>query len=313
MKYNIILISLNPSLDVTLWVQNLDFNEPIKPIKEKTYPGGKSINVAKMLEKLCIPNKLIGISGTYNFHSFSNLLNLYNVNYDFIKFDGSIRENLTVIVNNNDSILKINRNGCPVPDSILCSLSNLIKSYISLDSQNLLIFSGSIPPNVKSCEYKDFIMSLKDDNNKIVLDNDIFSFNDILKIRPYIIKPNYVELLKIYNAKNFNKSQIKYCAKELSNYVDHVLISLGGDGLCYCSKSDCINLSVPHVQIKSTVGAGDTTLSGFIYGLYNDLNIYEALKFAVACGTASVTVDGTDVISKDMIYKYIDMINFVDD
>ncbi len=130
MQFNIISISMNPSIDVSLWVSKIDFEEPVKCIKEKLYPGGKAINVAKVLNELGINNKIIGIAFENNFKSLSSLLDEHELHYDFIIEKGSIRENTTITLENG-KIFKINRSGNNVEDSTLDQLKKLILSNIS--------------------------------------------------------------------------------------------------------------------------------------------------------------------------------------
>lgn len=310
MQFNIISISMNPSIDVSLWVSKIDFEEPVKCIKEKLYPGGKAINVAKVLNELGIRNKIIGIAFENNFKSLSSLLDEYKLHYDFIIEKGSIRENTTITLDDG-KIFKINRSGNNVEDSTVDQLKKLILSNVSEIKNNILIFSGSIPPNVSVSKYKKFIMTLNTENNKIIIDNDIFCLSDIKKLKPFIIKPNYIEICKIAGEKSLDIKNIIEIGKELSFYVDHVLISIGKDGLLYVSKDKHYIANVPNVEVKSTVGAGDTTLAGFVYGLCNNFDLQDCIKFSAACGTASVTLDGTSCIKKHNALKYIEKIKII--
>lgn len=310
MQFNLISICLNPSIDLTLWVSRLDVDEPMKCIKEKSYPGGKAINVSKVLSELEVPNKILGLAFTDNFKTFSKLLNDYELHYEFIMSEGNTRENITIPLDDG-KLYKINRKGSPVSDLALKNLEELIFSHLVKDKINILIFSGSIPPNLNKDDYKALILKFKSKNNKIVIDNDIFSFEDLKELEPFIIKPNNIEISKIANKEFLEKSEIIDIGEKLSCFVEHVLVSLGEEGIIYISMDETYHILAPRVEVKSTVGAGDSTLAGFIYGIYNNFDIVDSLKYAVSCGSASVTLDGTDCIKKQYIPKFINKIKFI--
>ena len=104
-------------------------------------------------------------------------------------------------------------------------------------------------------------------------------------------------------AKQELKTREEYLAfaKTLTPYVEHILVSLGAEGLLYLSTEQTLFCPAPKVLVKSTVGAGDTTLAGFITALYEGQTIDESVNFAMQCGTASVQLDGTDIINRKNI------------
>ncbi|MFZ2538688.1 MAG: 1-phosphofructokinase family hexose kinase [Oscillospiraceae bacterium] len=296
----IITVTLNPSLDATLWIDKIDFDEPVKCEKEKYYPGGKGLNVSRVLTALSVENIAIGITGKDNKEKLSCLLDDENVVYDFVENDGAIRENLSIVLSD-EKMLKINRKGFFVTKKILDSLKEKIKAQIEDVTSTLIVFAGSLPSNVTKNQYKSLVLRFKQEGAIIALDNDIFSAQDLKEISPFLIKPNSVEIAHIFGCLEVADNEIQKYAKKLAEFTDHVLISMGSKGLLYCSSNEFITVSVPYVKVKSTVGAGDTTLAGFIAALHNNKNIEYALRFAASCGTASVSLDGTETITKEQV------------
>lgn len=292
----IITVSLNPALDLTVWVERIDFSEPVSATGEKYYPGGKAINVSRVLKSLGIETKLLGFTGDGNGKKLESLLKEENVGFDFISVGGMIRENLSIILPD-EQIVKINRSGFSVSEDEL----ELLKEKLIAECRGakpLIVFAGSLPKGIGRERYKALILQMKSVGAEVVLDNDFFSTDDLRGISPFIIKPNQVELSHMKGEELETIPECIEFAKTLSPYVKHILVSLGGNGLLYVSKDKIIHASVPRVDVKSTVGAGDTTLSGFIYSLITDKPIEEATAFAASCGTASVTLDGTGIITK---------------
>ena len=297
----IIAVSLNPALDVTLWVRTLDFNEPNKTMDEKVYAGGKAVNIARVFASYQSNIvRCIGVAGDDNYQTLSSLLEKDGVSFDFIRIPGAIRENLTLVIPDK-RVLKINRAGCPVGAKTMHELKAKLLEEIKKSERCLLIFAGSLPPNITPEAYKSFILSLKRENVEVAVDSAVFHLEDIEEIRPFLIKPNLPEFRAMCGTDLRTEQSIIKFAKVLSASVTHVLVSLGGKGLLYIGGEGGVRVIPPSVNVRSTIGAGDTTLASFVYALVEGKDPREAAHFAAAAGTASVTLDGTDVVSKEMV------------
>ena len=157
----IIAVSLNPALDVTLWVNTLDFNEPNKTTDEKVYAGGKAVNIARVFASYGAENACcLGVVGSDNYQTFTQLLRADGVNFDFVQIPGAVRENLTLVIPDK-RVLKVNRAGCPVSAKAMHELKDRLLAEIEPLGRCLLIFAGSLPPNITPEAYKAFILSLK--------------------------------------------------------------------------------------------------------------------------------------------------------
>lgn len=305
----IVTVTLNPSLDATLWIDKLDLDEPVKCLKEIYYPGGKGLNVSRVLTALAQENTALFITGRENSKKLSVLLDKENVNYDSVENQGAIRENLSIVTSEN-KMLKINRNGFSVSEEILKELEDKILEHILNAKSPLLVFAGSLPQNVTKERYKALCIKFKAMGCEIVLDNDIFSCSDIKEIKPFLIKPNAAEIGHMFSREMLTKEECISFARQLAESTAHVLVSMGGEGLLYCAKNTLIQATVPNVLVKSTVGAGDTALAGFIASYNDGCDILEALRFSAACATASVELAGTEIITKKhslKMYKNIEI------
>lgn len=296
----IITISLNPALDVTLWIPSMDFNEPNKTTGEKLYAGGKSINISRVLTALGESPLSVGVIGEDNSRMFTGLLNSDGVQYDFVSVPGSIRENLTLVIPDK-RVLKINRSGFPVTREAMDSVKKRILEEIRDQESVLLVFAGSLPPNITPEAYKAFILSLRRENVKVAVDTSVFRSDDLEEIRPFIIKPNLPEFRQICGSNLPTEQSIVKSAQRMAEFVDHVLVSLGAKGLLYVSRERGLRLVTPQVPVRSTIGAGDTTLAAFIYCLQTGREPAEAAVYAAAAGTASVSLDGTAVVSPEQV------------
>lgn len=297
----IISVSLNPALDVTLWVNTMDFNEPNKTTAEKVYAGGKAINIARVFASYGQKNvSCLGVAGSDNYKIFTTLLDKDGVQYDFVQIPGAVRENLTLVIPDK-RVLKVNRSGCPVSAKAMHKVKDRILREIEGKGRCLLTFAGSLPPNITPEAYKAFILSLKRENVEVALDSAVFHVDDMEEIRPFLIKPNLPEFRAMCGTDLRTEQSIVKFAKVLSASVTHVLVSLGGKGLLYVGEGGGARIIPSPVEVRSTIGAGDTTLASFVYALEEGESPISAAHFAAAAGTASVTLDGTDLVTKRLV------------
>ena len=307
--FDLITVSLNPALDVTLSVGELDFEERNKTKGETVYAGGKAINVSRVLTSLGIANRTIGLAGKDNFPALDKLLDEDNVQHQFFPIPGSIRENLTICLADG-KVLKINRQGPDVPNAALEKLQRFLSQLLDKDDrQYILAFCGGTPPNLSVSQYKDFIASFQRDHVRIVLDSDVFSCQEILSLAPFCIKPNRIEFAKMLGKGNPSFDELLSGARMLAENVPHILLSLGADGLLYIHQQEAYWITVPPVKVKTTIGAGDTTLAGFLAALQAGQSYETAARYAAACGTASVQLEGTGAVTPAQVMEILPLVH----
>ena len=143
----IVTVTLNPALDATLWLDSLDFAEPNEAERELLYAGGKGVNISRVLASLGIEAKAYGICGSDNAGRFLSLLDGDGVTHDFVRVEGAVRENLTINIPNG-RFLKINRKGCGVSVEAMRQLRQKLEDEVNGGEKTLMVFAGSLPPNV---------------------------------------------------------------------------------------------------------------------------------------------------------------------
>ncbi len=302
---SIVTVMLNPSFDVTVSVDKIDLCEPVKALSEDTCAAGKAVNVSKVLTAFNVDNVCVGIAGEENYGVYSAMLSADNVRHDFITVSGKIRENLTVVADNGE-IFKLNRIGVNVSKIDCDKVLDKIISYCADDA--LIVFAGSLPKGLSADSYKEMMLKIKANlpQAKLVVDTNVFSLSHYEQIKPFIIKPNLPELSDIIGCELSSTDDVLLHIDKISKCATYTLVSCGGDGLICCHGGKIVKVTVPDVVVKSTVGAGDTTLAGFIYALSQNMPLAEATKFAAACGTASVTLEGTQTITKELAEEILE-------
>ena len=296
----IITVSLNPALDVTIWLNTMDFSEPNRVTRETTDAGGKAVNIARVMAALGMPCRALGLCGEDNARRFFELLARDRVDYEFIQLEGFTRENLTLVIPD-QRVLKVNRAGFAVTIEGMKRLRIKIEEELSGAGKVLLVFAGSLPPNLTADSYKAFLLSFRREGVYFALDNSFFQLSDIQEIRPFLIKPNLVEFRQMSGSELRTEQSIVKLARSLTGYVDHVLVSLGAKGMIYAGRESGCRIHTPQVPVRSTVGAGDTALAAFLCALQRGLNPCAAAEEGAAAGAASVGLDGTGVVTREMV------------
>ena len=121
---------------------------------------------------------------------------------------------------------------------------------------------------------------------------------------PYMIKPNDAELAALLGARELSMEQMLQEGKRLLDTgIEEIVISLGGDGALFVSRDGCYRAEGLQVEVKSTVGAGDSMVAAMAYGHEKKLTREEKIRLAVAMGAASVMQDGTQSPEADLVWE----------
>lgn len=300
----IVTISLNPALDVTIWLKTMDFAEPNRAVREEVFAGGKSVNISRVMTSLGMPVKAMGLCGAENSRRFLELIEQDRVPYDFVKLDGSTRENLTIVIPD-QRVLKINRDSFPVTIEGMKQLRTRVEEEIQGAGKVLLVFAGSLPANLTPESYKAFLLSFRREGVYFALDNSFFHLSDIVEIQPFLIKPNLLEFRQMSGSDLRTEQSIIKLARSLTAHVNHVLVSLGAKGMIYAGQDSGCRIHTPQVPVRSTVGAGDTSLAAFLCATQRGMAPCDAAVYGAAAGTASVMLDGTGIVKPDMVEEIL--------
>ncbi len=301
MFQTIITVTLNPSIDTAVYPDRFCFDEPMRVQREQSEAGGKGVNLSRVLASLGCKSAACGIAGADNAALFHSMLD--GVDADFIEVPGKVRENLTILTPDGRQ-LKLNRCSPQVGASDLSRLAQRIRTHLP-SGNALIVFAGSIPRGVNADDYTNLIRTVQDMGHvSVALDASDLSLSHYLSLCPFIIKPNREELSTLIGCTLpegveavwdvLNRSD---AFQHLRARISHLLLSLDKDGMIYFGEQT-LWMPVPPVTVRSTVGAGDSALAGFVYALQSAYDLPQALRFAAACGTAAVTKEGTAAISR---------------
>lgn len=293
-------ITFNPALDYIVRVDDFKIGEVNRTSYEEIYAGGKGINVSIVLNNLNVENIALGFIAGFTGEEIQNRLKQMGCKTDFIKLNSGMSRINVKLKSNEES--EINGQG---PDINNDDLDKLYKKLDLLKEGDILILAGSIPSTLPENIYEIIMERLLDKGIKIIVDATKDLLLNVLKYRPFLIKPNHHELGELFNIKIKNDDEIILYAKKLKEMgARNVLVSMAGDGAIFITEENrVIKSDVPKGKLVNSVGAGDSMVGGFIAGYLNNGDLEEAFKMGVATGSASAFSEG--LATKDRVYELL--------
>lgn len=288
-------VTLNPSIDHVIEMNELQEGIVNKVNIENFYAGGKGINVSKILKEHGVENIALGFISGFTGEFIKNNLEQCGIKNDFINvLNGYSRINMKIKTNENET--EINGLGPSISSSNIKDLFNQLEK---LSSNDILVLAGSIPPSLSDNFYEEIMKQLSTKNVKIIVDARNNLLLNVLKYRPFLIKPNHHEISEIFNKEIKTIDELIFHGNKLKEMgAQNVLISMGGDGAILITESNEIYRSnIPKGTLKNSVGSGDSMVGGFITGYLKTNDYKEALKLGAASGSATAYSDDLAKIS----------------
>ena len=297
-------VTLNPSIDYVIELEHLNTGHVNRVNSENVYPGGKGINVSRILKTLGNDNVATGFVSNFTGDFIKNSLYEQNIKSDFIQLDnGFTRINVKI---KSDEETEINGGGPHISDE---KLEELFYKLSKLKEDDILILAGSIPSTLSEDLYEKIMSRVRENKVKVVVDATKSLLLNVLKYNPFLIKPNNHELEEMFNVKLESQNDIITYAKKLQEMGGrNILVSMGKDGAILLSENKEVYVSnVAKGEVINSVGAGDSMVAGFISGYLKTSSYEEALRLGAASGSA--TAFSSDLASKDFIDELIKEIN----
>jgi 1-phosphofructokinase len=297
-------LTLNPSIDYVINVDNLTLGKVNRTLGDVKFPGGKGINVSRVLSSQDVNNVAFGFIGGFTGEFVEKSLKDLNIHTDFIKVSGDTRINVKVKSNIET---EINGAGPKISDE---ELNNLFNKLSKLESGDILVLAGNIQSTLPSTLYSKIQNMVNKNGVKVVVDTSGKALLEAIKNKPFLIKPNNHEIEEIFNTKINNTDELISYGKKLNEMgAENVIISLAGNGaLLICSQGVFFG-NAPKGEVKNSVGAGDSLVGGFLAEYSKTSDLLKAFKNGIASGSASAF--SLDLCEKEFVEKLLPFINIV--
>lgn len=291
-------MTLNPSIDYLVHVDDLKLGELNRMNQDFKLPGGKGINVSRILQRLEIPTHALGFLGGFTGNFIQDWLEKEQISGDFTKISADTRINIKL---KSDLETEINGAGPDVSFEEILSLKNTLTH---LTKEDIVVFSGSTLPCLPKGFYQELVQQVTEQEVSFVIDTTGEDLLNALSFKPLLIKPNKEELGEIYQTTLTKTSEIiHYGKKLLKDGAQNVIISMGGEGALLFTEQGVYQAAPLKRSLKNSVGAGDSMIAGFIGQWNQTKDPIEAFRWGVACGSATAFSD--DLATRALITELL--------
>ncbi|MGL5335264.1 MAG: 1-phosphofructokinase [Enterovibrio sp.] len=295
----ILTLTLNPAIDLTGTLATLHCGA-VNPIASASFaPGGKGLNVAKVLADLGAATTATGFLGAQNQELFSAFLQKNHITDCFTRIEGATRTNIK-LVEESGVVTDLNFPGAAVCAQDIAALEAQL--FTQAAQSEYVVVAGSIPPGFSGELLQSWLTKLKQAGCKVLFDSSREALAAGLNAAPWLIKPNDEELSQWAKKKLTTTQELKDVAQKLAQTgIEHVVISRGEQGVLWLTQGKWLASTPPRMQVVSTVGAGDSLVAGLCFGLAQGLPHEQTLAFATALSALAVTQTNVGVESIEQV------------
>lgn len=287
-------VTFNPAVDYVVHTGEIAMGGVNRTKSEEIYFGGKGINVSMVLSELGVKSRALGFAAGFTGDAIEKGAAEKGIETDFVRLKTGFSR-INVKIKSGSSAppcteTEINGQGPEIDGK---ALDLLFDKLDNISDGDTIILAGSIPNSMPADIYERILERLQNKNIKAVVDATKDLLMNVLKYKPFLIKPNNHELGELFGVTLKTNGEIAEYAQKLRDMgARNVLVSMAGDGALLLDENGTTHIcGVCRGTVKNSVGAGDSMVAGFIAGL--ERNDYEyALKLGTAAGGATAFSDG---------------------
>ncbi|HES2177346.1 TPA: 1-phosphofructokinase [Streptococcus pyogenes] len=285
-------VTLNPSIDFIVRIDQINLGSVNRMASDDKFAGGKGINVSRILQRLDITSTATGFLGGFTGRFIEESLSAEGVKTDFVKGDQDTRINVKI---KSQEETELNGQGPIISQE---QLEELKTKLSQLTAEDTVVFAGSAPANLGNAVYKELLPLVRQSGAQVVCDFEGQTLIDALTYNPLLVKPNNHELEAIFGTILTSLDDVEtYARRLLEMGAQNAIISMAGDGALLVTKEATYFAKPIKGEVKNSVGAGDSMVAGFTGEFMKSQNPIEALKWGVACGTATAFSDDLATIA----------------
>ncbi len=304
-------VTLNPSLDLNLEVDELKIDDVTRIKNTKLDPGGKGINVSRVVNILGGPTVAYGFIAGREGGQLSLFLAEEGILNSFVALkEGNTRVNVIITERKTGRQTRINAMGPRAEVEDLEMLKDRITRLGGgICAVSFMVFAGSVPPGLPKTTYRYLIEEVQQLGIKAVLDADGELLRYGVKAQPFMVKPNTYELQRLVGRELKDEEDVLEAAREVVDMgVEIVAVTRGGKRAFLVSKEFVYYCDPPEIEVVSAVGSGDSFIGAFLLALYRGKGYEEAFKWGIAAGAATAMVPGTGLMRKEDFEKLLERV-----
>jgi len=301
-------ITQSPVLNRTAEVEEIIYDDVNEVIEENNTPGGKGIDVSRVIRELGGQSVALGFVGGYNGVEVEGRLVNEGIVCDFTRINNEVRSNTIIYQRKKNLQTLLSTRGPEVNPFEVSALYNKVRE---VPAESYVVMGGAMPKGMSENFFAQLITTLKEKGVKTILDADEEILARGVTAGPFLIKPNIHEFGRLIGKNVSDIEEIFEKAQPYLGNVDYIVVSAGARGVAGVSKEGNFHVLPPKVKVRSSIGAGDSLVAGIVFVLSKGGSFEDSLAMGVACGTASTlnpgdklcTKEDIEIIKKDVIIK----------
>lgn len=293
-------VTLNPALDKTATVPGLTVDAVNRVSALREDPGGKGINVSKVIAKLGGTSLAVALLGGSTGEKIKAMLREQGIDVWGFDATGETRTNLKVVDPEAGTHTDINE---PGPEVATTQLDAMLDALVDvLTPGDVVVLSGSLPAGAPQDTYRTWARSCGEAGALVFLDADGDALAHGLEAGPFLVKPNDAELSRLCGRPLTTEAEVAAEARRLvGGGVRCVVVSMGGAGAVVATEGRTLLARSPKVRVGSTVGAGDSVVAALAYARERNMGLEDAVRLAMATGAANVMQSGTQAAERPLV------------
>lgn len=307
----IVTVTPNPSIDRTVTLPGELVRGAVHRVTAvSSEPGGKGVNVTRALTLAGVDNVAVLPAGEQD--PFLALLRAQRVRFHAVPVSGGVRTNLA-ITENDGTTTKVNEPGSVLSAAEATALAEAVAQRAQF--AQWVVLSGSLPPGLPESWYPEMVAMLARYGCKVAVDTSDAPLAALAagldRAAPDLIKPNSEELaglagvsaesLETALAQGDPGPTVRAARQLIDRGVAAVLATLGACGAVLVDRSGAWLATPPPVTPRSTVGAGDSALAGYVRADIAGASAPERLQMAVAYGSGAAALPGSALPAPEQV------------
>ncbi len=305
----IITVTLNPALDKTVEIPDFSLDAVNRITAMRTDPGGKGLNVSKVIAKLGGTSTVVGVLGGTTGRRIADAMDALGIACQFTFVEGETRTNLKVIDPARHTNTDLNEPGLTVDQETLDHMRDALVAAIR--PGDIVVLSGSLPKGAPADTYGSWTAACRTAGARVFLDADGEPLAHGLAAKPYLAKPNNHELSRLTGRALETADDLLAAARTLiADGVERVVVSMGGDGALFVSANRAYRAEGLRVPVGSTVGAGDSMVAALAYAAEQGMADADTVRLAVATSAANVMCSGSQAAERSAVDELLPHVVF---
>ena len=304
----ILTVTLNPAIDRTIEIENLEVDKVNRTLVVRKDIGGKGINVSKTILAMGGDSLATIIIGGPNGEFILKEANQLGLKTKVIRNNGNTRENIKIVDTLNKTYTDINEPGPEAESFIEKEMLDFIEN--TMGKEDLLVLSGSSLKGLSDDIFNKMVKKANQIGTYTILDVDGEKLKKVIESKPSLIKPNIHELEDLFGTQiATTEAVISYSKKLIEKGIQTVVVSMGEKGILWIDKESAYFGEALKVDVKSTVGAGDAIVAGIAKCLSEKKSIEETMKIAIAAASCVISTEGSKTGDMEKLSHYISKVS----